>query len=78
MNINVLENFYKEPESIVAMLDNDYPISGCGTGNRSIPLQQMNPDLYERFCKKIFAIHNLKRDGLHLISFFYGTQLQSS
>jgi len=70
MNINILENFYKEPESIISMLDNDYPISGCGTGNRSIPLQQMNPKLYERFCDKIFHIHNLKRDGLHLTSFF--------
>ena len=54
--IKVIDNFYDDPNSIVNLLNNDYPISGCGTGNRSIGLEQIDPYEYDNFCYKLFKI----------------------
>jgi hypothetical protein len=69
-NVTVLDNFYSNPDKIISMLTGDYPIHGCGTGNRSIPLQEMNHRLYEDFCNGIFHIHNLNPSGLFVTTFF--------
>lgn len=68
--ITILDNFYDNPQGIVNMLNGEYPISGCGTGNRSIPLEQMDRNIYNQFCQKIFSIHNLNPRGLNMITFF--------
>jgi hypothetical protein len=69
-NITVLDNFYPEPQKVVDMLTGEYPISGCGTGNRSLPLQQMNPRMYSDFCNAIFSIHGINGRGLKVSTFF--------
>jgi hypothetical protein len=69
MNINVLENFYEDPD-LIRSLTNEYPIIGCGTGARSIPLQQINQNFYDKFCDKIFSIHNIPSSGLYITTFF--------
>lgn len=68
--IRVLDNFYSNPDAIVKKLTGDYPITGCGTGNRSIPLQQLDASLYKEFCDSIFNIHNLNPSGLYVTTFF--------
>jgi hypothetical protein len=68
--IRILDNFYSNPDAIINKLTGDYPIVGCGTGNRSIPLQQLDPQLYEGFCSSIYAIHNLNPHGLYITTFF--------
>jgi hypothetical protein len=70
MNINVLDNFYSDPDAVTQLVDGNYPIVGCGTGNRSIPLQQINPQLYQDFCRAIFQLHNLDGRGLKVSTFF--------
>jgi hypothetical protein len=66
----ILDNFYSDPKAVTNMLNGDYPIFGCGTGNRSIPLEQLNPELYFAFCDAIYRIHNLDPRGLHMWTFF--------
>ena len=68
--IHILDNFYPNPEEVTKLLNNDYPISGCGTGNRSISLQEMNSDVYKQFCSAIYNIHNINPTGLKLTTFF--------
>lgn len=68
--ITVLDNFYSEPNGIVNLLNNDYPISGCGTGNRSIGLQDISKPIYDNFCSALFKIHNVNPEGLHVTTFF--------
>jgi hypothetical protein len=70
MNINILENFYEDPYHVLSLLNNEYPIVGCGTGARSIPLLDMNIELYNYFCDKIYKLHNLSPEGLYLTTFF--------
>ena len=43
-DLKVLDNFYGNPEHLIKLLDGDYPIIGCGTGSRSIGLQEICPD----------------------------------
>ena len=69
-NITVLDNFYDNPESVVSLLNGDYPIMGCGTGKRSIGLEQINPQLYNIFCDAVFKIHGISSNGLKLTTFF--------
>lgn len=70
-NITVLDNFYSDPSSVVDMLDGDYPVFGCGTGNRSIGLQDLNPQMYINFCDAIYKIHNITHtEDLHMFTFF--------
>ena len=76
MEVNVLENFYENPDKIVSILNNDYPITGCGTGNRSIPLQQIDRQLYNNFCDRIYSIHKIDRTGMYLTTFFMEHEYQ--
>lgn len=69
-NITVRDNFYLNPELLIEKLTNDFPITGCGTGNRSVGLQEINPIVYREFCNEIFSIHNLNPKGLKVTSFF--------
>jgi hypothetical protein len=68
--IKVLDNFYSDPNGIVNLLNNDYPISGCGTGNRSIGLQEISKPIYNDFCSALFQIHNVNPERLHVTTFF--------
>jgi hypothetical protein len=69
-DIKVLENFYSNPEAVVNLLNGDYPIVGCGTGNRSIGLQEMSPPLYNDFCNAIYSIHGIDGSKVHMFTFF--------
>lgn len=68
--IKVLDNFYRNPNQVVDLLNNDYPISGCGTGNRSIGLQEIDPSIYNDFCSALFQIHNVDPTSLYVTTFF--------
>ncbi len=69
-DIKVLDNFYTNPEKIVQLLDGDYPIMGCGTGSRSIGLEELSPQLYKDFCNAIYSIHGIDGSKVHMFSFF--------
>jgi len=68
--ITILDNFYENPKNIVDILNGEYPISGCGTGNRSIPLEHMNQKFYREFCDYIIYLHKLDSSKVNIISFF--------
>jgi hypothetical protein len=70
MNVTILDNFYEDPDSVLSMITNDFPIVGCGSGARTIPLKDMNETLYKSFCDKIYSIHNIDPTNLSLITFF--------
>jgi hypothetical protein len=69
-NVNIVESFYNNPLELVNKLTGEYPIIGCGTGRRSVGLQEIDTTLYQQFCQKIFQIHNLNPRGLHVTTFF--------
>jgi hypothetical protein len=69
-DINILDNFYTNPQEVINLLNGDYPIIGCGTGSRSVGLEQISPQLYNDFCNGIFAIHNISPSTHRLFTFF--------
>lgn len=69
-NISVIDNFYINPEQIISKLTGEYPISGCGTGNRSIGLQEIDGQLYNDIKVALCSIHNLDPQRHRLTSFF--------
>jgi hypothetical protein len=69
-DIKVLDNFYTNPSDIVQLLNGEYPIFGCGTGNRSVGLQEISPHLYSGFCESIYAIHGIDPSAVHMTTFF--------
>jgi hypothetical protein len=69
-DVKVLDNFYTSPEHIIILLNKDYPIMGCGTGSRSIGLQEISFDLYNDFCHSIYTIHNIDASKVYLTTFF--------
>lgn len=68
-DIKVLDNFYTNPESI-SNLANDFPISGCGTGNRSIDMAQMNPQLWSGIHNALCQVHGIHPDAVDMNMFF--------
>lgn len=70
MKISVLDNFYTDPNAVINLLSGDYPITGCGTGKRSIDLSQIDTNLFNNFRDAIFNIHGLDGDKVNLDTFF--------
>ena len=66
----VLDNFYYTPNRIIDLTKGKYPLIGCGDGNRSLPLDQINKDIYLKFCDKIYSAHNTSSKGLSLTTYF--------
>ena len=58
-DLKVIDNFYDNPEKMFYMSNGEFPIFGCGTGKRSVGLQEINRAMYHSFCQKIFRIHNI-------------------
>jgi hypothetical protein len=70
-DLKILDNFYDDPEKIFYLSNGEFPIFGCGTGKRSIGLQEVDKKLYDQFCAKIFKIHGITDPrGLHMFTFF--------
>lgn len=69
-DIKVLDNFYQNPADIVQLLNGEYPIFGCGTGNRSVGLQEISPHTYNEFCNAIYSIHGVDGRKVHTTTFF--------
>lgn len=70
-DLTVVNNFYDDPQQILDLSDGEFPIFGCGTGNRSIGLQDVDRNLYNQFCRKIFQLHGINDPrGLHVFTFF--------
>ena len=69
-DVKVLDNFYSSPEHIINLLNGDYPITGCGTGNRSVGLQEISPEVYNDFCNAIYSIHGIDSTKVHMYTFF--------
>jgi hypothetical protein len=69
-DVKVLDNFYISPEHVINLLNGDYPIIGCGTGSRSIGLQEISPELYNGFRDSIYTIHNIDPSKVYLTTFF--------
>jgi len=69
-DVKVLENFYSNPEVVINLLNGDYPITGCGTGSRSVDLFVISPELHEQFCSAIFNIHGIDSSKVYVNTFF--------
>jgi hypothetical protein len=69
-DVKVLDNFYNNPKEIVDTLNGEYPIFGCGTGNRSISLEEISPSTYNGFCNAIYQIHNINANDVWMTTFF--------
>lgn len=69
-DVKVIDNFYSNPDDIVDLLSGDYPIVGCGSGKRSVGLQEISPKLYNDFCKTIYTLHGLSGRNMHIYTFF--------
>jgi len=79
----VVDNFYSDPHAILNVLSGDYPIVGCGTGNRSIALQDIDQNLYNVFTEGIYKLHNIQfSPRLRMTSYFmehsYNDKFESS
>jgi len=48
----------------------DFPISGCGTGNRSIDIEQINPKLWTDIHNALCHIHGVHPDSVYMNMFF--------
>lgn len=68
-DIKVLNNFYNDPKAIVDMVT-DFPIFGCGTGNRSVGLRDISPQIYQGFCDAIYTIHGINPEDVWMTTFF--------
>lgn len=68
-DIKVLDNFYTQPYSIVGLV-NDFPISGCGSGNRSIGLESINREIYVGVKNALCSIHGVDPNKVKLSTFF--------
>jgi len=68
-DVKVLDNFYSDPEPIIKLVK-DFPITGCGTGSRSIGLQEIDPKLYQDFCRGLFSIHGVDGRNMRVTTFF--------
>lgn len=68
-DIKVLDNFYTEPDKIVKMV-NDFPITGCGSGARSIDLQSIDPNICSGVKNALCSIHGVDPNRVKLYTFF--------
>jgi hypothetical protein len=69
-DLKVLDNFYNDPQGIIDILNGDYPIVGCGVGNRSVSLQEISPQIYSGFCDAIYQIHGINANDVWMTTFF--------
>lgn len=69
-DIKVIDNFYTNPNEIIQLFSGECPVSGCGDSNRSIPLEEISPEIYENFCKTIYSIHGIDGSKVHTFSYF--------
>lgn len=68
-DLRILENFYEDPE-IVLSLVKEFPITGCGSGNRSLDIQMMNPTLGIQIKQKLCSIHGVDPRSVNLFTYF--------
>jgi len=69
-DLKVLDNFYNNPEDITKILNGEFPIFGCGVGNRSVSLQEISPQIYNGFCDTIYQIHGINPNDVWMTTFF--------
>lgn len=69
-DVKVLDNFYNNPQEIIKLLNGEYPIFGCGTGNRSISLEEIDPNMFRGFCEAIYQIHGINPNDVWMTTFF--------
>lgn len=68
-DIKVLDNFYTSLQSIIDLVS-DFPISGCGSGNRSISLEMMNKNIFDSVKDAICSIHGVDPNTIKFTTFF--------
>jgi hypothetical protein len=68
-DIKVHDNFYSAPDAILKLV-NEFPITGCGTGARSIDLQQLNPSLGDNVKNDLCQIHGVNPNSVKMNIFF--------
>jgi hypothetical protein len=68
--IQVVDDFYEDPTEILDLLKNDYPITGCGSGKRSVGLQELSLAHFWKFRKAIYNMHGLDGRTVFMNTFF--------
>lgn len=69
-DLKVLDNFYSNPQEITNVLNGEFPIFGCGVGNRSVSLQKIAPTIYDGFCDAIYQLHGIDSSKVWMTTFF--------
>ena len=69
-DVKVVDNFYEDPSHVVLTTRHNFPIVGCGSGARTIPLKEIDQSLYKSFCDKIYSLHNIDASNLFMTTFF--------
>jgi hypothetical protein len=69
-NIQIVDDFYEDPNEILDLLKNDYPITGCGSGKRSVGLQELSLAHFWKFRKAIYNMHGLDSRTVFMNTFF--------
>jgi len=69
-DIRIVDDFYEDPNEILELLKGDYPITGCGSGKRSVGLQDLSLAHFWKFRKAIYNMHGLDGKNLHMYTFF--------
>ena len=68
-DVKILDNLYSNPD-FIRTLFTDFPITGCGTGKRTIGLKEIDVNTFNNFCDAIFKIHGIEGSNLHVDTFF--------
>ncbi len=68
-DIKVLDNFYIDPNRIISLVDN-FPITGCGSGARTIDLCVLDSDIFQSVKESLCNIHNVDHTKIKLFTFF--------
>jgi hypothetical protein len=68
-DLKVLDNFYDDPEVILKLVDS-FPITGCGTGSRSIDLRMLDPNLSLLVQNGLCNIHAVDPRSVKMNIFF--------
>jgi hypothetical protein len=70
-DIKVLDNFYDQPD-LVLNLVTDFVVPGCGTGLRSVDIQQVNPQLGFQIKNVLCQMHGVDPAAIKMGIFFMG------
>jgi len=71
LEINVIDNFYDNVDEVLKIINFDKTEISCGAATKSLPLNNLSPELWKIFKNKIYKMFNLNPLTTKLHTFFY-------